>query len=77
MAKISVSIEDALYERVRAAAGPVGVSSWLADAATARLRSDALLAVSAEIAQTTGGPYTEAELSDARQWLPSSSTPAR
>ena len=74
VAKISVSLDDELFERVRDAAGPAGVSSWLADAASARLRADALLAVAAEIAHSTGGPYTEDELSEARAWLPSSST---
>jgi hypothetical protein len=76
MAKISVSIEDALYARVREAAGSEGVSGWLATAASARLRADALLAMAEEIAQETGGPFTEQELSEARRWLPSSSTPA-
>jgi hypothetical protein len=76
MAKISVSIEDALYQRVRDAAGPEGVSSWLADAAATRLRTTALRAVADEIAEATGGPYTERELSEARAWLPSSSIPA-
>jgi len=77
MAKISVSLEDDLYGRVRHAAGSEGVSSWLAAAAAARLRADALLAVAEEIAQETGGPFTEQELSEARRWLPSSSTAAR
>ncbi len=77
MAKISVSLEDDLYQRVRDAAGPDGVSGWLADAAATRLRADALRAVAGEIAASTGGPYTEQELSEARAWLPSSSTPAR
>jgi hypothetical protein len=77
MAKISVSLEDALYQRVRDAAGSHGVSGWLADAAAARLRTDALRDVSEEIAEATGGAYSERELSEAREWLPSSSTPAR
>jgi hypothetical protein len=76
VAKISVSLEDELYERVRDAAGPDSVSGWLADAAAARLRTDAMRAVADEIAAATGGPYTERELSEAREWLPSSSTPA-
>jgi post-segregation antitoxin (ccd killing protein) len=76
MAKISVSLDDELYQRVRAAAGSDGVSGWLADAASARLRADAMRAVAEEIAEATGGPYTEHELSEARKWLPSSSTPA-
>jgi hypothetical protein len=77
MAKISVSLDDELYESVRAAAGSVGVSGWLAQAASARLRGDALRAVSEEIATLTGGPYTEDELAEAHRWLPSSSTAAR
>lgn len=77
MAKISVSLEDDLYRRVRDAAGPDGVSGWLADAAARRLRANALLAVGEEIAASTGGPYTEQELSEAQAWLPSSSTPTR
>jgi hypothetical protein len=76
MAKISVSLEDDLYQRVRDAAGADGVSSWLADAAAARLRANALRVVADEIAEATGGPYTERELSEARVWLPLSSTPA-
>lgn len=76
MAKISVSLDDELYERVREAAGPVGVSGWLADAASARLRAEALLAVAHEIAALTGGPYTDDELAEAHGWLPSSSTAA-
>lgn len=77
VAKISVSLEDSLYQRIRAAAGPEGVSGWLATAASARLRADALMAVAEEIASETGGPFTEQELNEARQWLPSSSTQAR
>jgi predicted transcriptional regulator len=77
VAKISVSLEDGLYQRVRDAAGPEGVSSWLAAAAAARLRAEALMAVAEEIASETGGPFTEQELNEARQWLPSSSTQAR
>jgi hypothetical protein len=76
MAKISVSLEDSLYERVRDAAGSEGVSGWLAAAASARLRADVLVAVANEIAQETGGPFTEQELEEARRWLPSSSMPA-
>ena len=48
----------------------------MTDAAAARLRSDTLAGVAAEIAAATGGPYTEDELSEAARWLPSSSTPA-
>lgn len=69
MAKISVSLEDELYECVREAAGPTGISGWLSEAARARLRAEALLGVSCEIAQETGGPYSDGELSEARRWL--------
>jgi hypothetical protein len=74
MAKISVSLEDDLYRQVRDAAGPAGVSGWLAAAAAARLRAEALREVADEIAEATGGPYTARELEEAREWLPSSST---
>lgn len=77
VAKISVSIEDELYARVREASGSEGVSAWLAAAASARLRADALRAVAEEIARDTGGPFTDQELTEARRWLPSSSTAAR
>lgn len=77
MAKISVSLDDELLQSVRAAAGPDGVSAWLAGAAASRLRSEAIFAVAEEIAQATGGPYTTEELIEAQSWLPSSSTPAR
>jgi hypothetical protein len=74
--KISISLEDELYRQVRDAAGSEGVSGWLATAAAARLRREALSLVAAEIADSTGGPYSEHELDEARTWLPSSSTPA-
>jgi hypothetical protein len=73
--KISVSLDDDLYRRVRDAAGPAGVSGWLASAAIARLRADALRAVAEEIAEATGGPYSAQDLDKAREWLPSSSMP--
>lgn len=75
MTKISISLEDDLYRKVRDAAGSDGVSGWLAGAAASRLRAEALGAVANEIAEATGGPYTEREISEAREWLPSSSTP--
>ncbi|HEX5308337.1 MAG TPA: hypothetical protein VFW38_04580 [Solirubrobacteraceae bacterium] len=76
LAKISISLDDELYRKVRAAAGKQGVSAWLACAAAARLRSEALLSVAEEIAGETGGPFTEQELTEARTWLHSSSTAA-
>jgi Arc/MetJ family transcription regulator len=74
--KISISIDDDLYHRVRDAAGTEGVSGWLASAAATRLRMETLQAVSDEIADATGGPYSQTEIERAREWLPSSSTPA-
>jgi hypothetical protein len=70
MAKISISLDDDLYTRVRNAAGSGGISGWLAGAASLRLRSETLLQVADEIAESTGGPYTEAERAAAREWLP-------
>jgi len=52
------------------------VSGWLAGAAAARLRAGALRTVAQEIAHSSGGPYTEPELSEAKRWLHSSLTPA-
>lgn len=77
LAKISISLDDELYRKIRAAAGKQGVSAWLAAAAGARLRADALLSVAEEIADETGGPLTEQELEQAQRWLRSSSTAAR
>jgi hypothetical protein len=77
MAKISVSLDDELYDRVRSAAGADGVSGWLADAALARLRAETLRSIAAEIADESGGHYTEAELAQAREWLGLSLTPVR
>lgn len=76
MAKISISLDDDLYERLRAAAGDAGVSAWLAEAASARLRTEALHEAAATIALATGGPFTDEELDKARAWLRSSSTAA-
>lgn len=76
MAKITIRLEEDLNQRVREAAGRRGISAWLADAAEARLRAEALHEVASEIAQETGGPFTEQEKEEARRWLFSSSTPA-
>lgn len=74
MTKISISLEDDLYRQVRDAAGVDGVSGWLASAAATRLRMETLRAVADEIADSTGGSYSDREISEAREWLPSSST---
>jgi predicted transcriptional regulator len=76
MRKITISLDDDLNQRVREAAGKRGVSAWLAEAAEARLRGEALHEVASEIADETGGPFTEQEKEEARRWLFSSSTPA-
>ncbi|HEX3692421.1 MAG TPA: hypothetical protein VHU13_03670 [Solirubrobacteraceae bacterium] len=76
MAKISISLDDELYRQVRQVAGRQGVSAWLAGAAASRLRAETLFAVAGEIAEETGGPFTERELAEARRWLRSSSTAA-
>ena len=76
VAKISISLDDDLYQRVRRAAGKEGVSAWLAATAEARLRRDILREVAEEIAEETGGPITEQEREETRKWLFSSSTQA-
>lgn len=77
VAKISISIDDDLYRRVREAAGKEGVSAWLSAAADTRLRNDVLREVTEEIALETGGPFTEKELAEADKWLHWYSTPER
>lgn len=75
MAKISISLDDDLYQRLRTAAGDRGVSAWLAETAAARLRREILRGVVNEIVEETGRPITEQEREEARRWLFSSSTP--
>lgn len=65
---IRVSLEDDLNESVCDAAGPSGVSHWLADAA--RFRSNTLYAVANEIAAETGGPLIDDEPGEARNGCP-------
>lgn len=77
VAKISISLDDDLYQRIRRAAGNEGVSAWISDAAAARLRKDILREVAGEIAEATGGPFTEQEKEEARKWLLWYSTPER
>ncbi len=38
MAKISISLDDDLYQRLRMAAGKKGASAWLAEGTSARIR---------------------------------------
>lgn len=77
MAKISISLDDDLYQRIRREAGEEGVSAWLAAAATKHLRSNILREVASEIAEATGGPFTEEEKAEARKCLYWYSTPER
>ena len=58
---MSVSFERALGDRIRAAAhrSGTGVSSWLAAAAAARLRADALREFLDEWEAEHGAPTTE------------------
>ena len=59
--KMSVSFERALGDRIRSAArrSGTGVSSWLAGAAAARLRADALRELLDEWEAEHGAPTTE------------------
>jgi hypothetical protein len=68
--KISISLEAELGDEVRAAASKagVGVSSWLAEAAAARLRGDAL-AEFLNHCERKYGPLTIDELSRAEAEL--------
>lgn len=75
MAKISISLDDDIYQRVREVAGDRGVSAWIAETAAARLRREVLREVVNEIVEETGRPITQQGREEARRWLSSSSTP--
>lgn len=66
MQKLSVSFETDLADAVRQAAAATGggLSSWLAEAAAARLRTEALDEFLADY-QRTHGAFTEEELTAA------------
>ena len=68
--KISISLEAELGDEVRAAAikSGMGVSSWLADAAAAKLRAEAL-AEFLDAWEKQHGPITVKELSRAESEL--------
>ena len=68
--KISISLEPALSDEVRAAAtkAGIGVSTWLAQAAAAKLRAEAL-ADFLDVWQKKHGPITAEELSRAESEL--------
>ncbi|MGH2842601.1 MAG: hypothetical protein ACRDKL_03315 [Solirubrobacteraceae bacterium] len=75
MAKISVSIDDAVLDEIRVRAEAGNVSGWLADAAQRKLRMDALSAYADEVEELSG-PLTERELANARAWLSSVTRPS-
>jgi hypothetical protein len=68
--KISISLEPALSDEVRAAAmkAGIGVSTWLAQAAAAKLRAEALTDF-LDVWQKENGPITPQELSRAESEL--------
>lgn len=72
--KVTVSLDPAIMDRARAdvAEGKArSVSAWLNEAARARVESDDLADVLAELFGETGGPLTEQELVRARQRIAS------
>lgn len=72
VAKVTVSLDPAIAQRARqdvADGKAKSVSSWLNDAARARLEGEDLAAVLAELFDDTGGPLTERELAQARERL--------
>lgn len=68
--KLSISMDPRLGDEIRAAAGKaeVPLSTWLAEAAAARLRQEALRELLADW-QAEHGPITAAELARARAEL--------
>ncbi|HDH02787.1 MAG TPA: hypothetical protein ENH15_00910 [Actinobacteria bacterium] len=68
--KMSISMDPDLGDQVREAAQRAGkpLSGWLADAAAAKLRSEALVYYLADFEQRHGS-LTEAEIDSAREEL--------
>ena len=66
MTRLAVSFDADLAREVRRAAGNQPTSSWLADAARRKLRSEGLLEVVREW-EGEHGPITEAELKTAER----------
>jgi len=68
--KISISLEAGLGDEVRAAASKakIGVSTWLADAAAAKLRAEALVEF-LDNWEKEHGPLTAGELNRAESQL--------
>lgn len=72
VAKVTVSLDPAVAERARldvAEGRAKSVSAWLNDAGRARVESEDLAAVLADLFDDTGGPLTERELAEARRRL--------
>lgn len=67
-ARLAISVDADLAERIREAADGGTVSGWLADAAERKLRAQGLREVVADW-QAEHGPFTEAERHRARREL--------
>ncbi len=68
VAKVTVSLDPAVADRAKrdvAAGRAKSVSSWINEAAKERIERQDLEIVLAELLDTTGGPPSEAELTDA------------
>lgn len=64
VARFAISMDAKLAREVRKAAGTTPMSSWLADAATRKLRAEGLLRVVAEW-EAAHGELTKTELQQA------------
>lgn len=72
VSKVTVSLDPAVASRARqdvADGKAKSLSAWLNDAGRARVDSDDLAVVLAELFDDTGGPLTEEELAQARERL--------
>jgi Arc/MetJ-type ribon-helix-helix transcriptional regulator len=73
VAKVTVSLDPDVADRARrdvAAGRAKSVSSWINEAAKERIEREDLEIVLAELLDATGGPPSEAELTDAATRLP-------
>lgn len=72
VAKITVSLDPEVAARARldvVAGKATSVSAWMNDAARARVESEDLAVVLADLFEETGGPLTDQELVRARRRL--------
>jgi Arc/MetJ-type ribon-helix-helix transcriptional regulator len=72
VAKVSISLDPEVAQRARqdvAEGKAKSVSAWLNEAGRARLESEDLATVLAELFDQTGGPLTDQELATARARL--------